>query len=140
MFAMSCERSEIIQSNSAMGALSPQNTSIGWQSNISHTSVRILPVIKLGQEQTKSAPTLGTAASAPCLLTVEVVRDACQNCKKCAKLRRQFISGAYLTIAKELGYVPPGRLDRIVILDEEAQEQELEERSTLDEEDDGGIV
>ncbi|KAF8521218.1 hypothetical protein BU17DRAFT_88118 [Hysterangium stoloniferum] len=64
----------------------------------------------------------------------------CQNCKKCAKLRRQLISGAYLTIAKELGYVPPARLDRIFILDEEAQEQELEERSTLDEEDDGGIV
>ncbi|KAF8507653.1 hypothetical protein BU17DRAFT_100396 [Hysterangium stoloniferum] len=64
----------------------------------------------------------------------------CQNCKRCARRRRRLISGAYLTIAKELGYVPPARLDRIFILDEEAQEQELEERSALDEEDDIGIV
>ncbi|KAF8526642.1 hypothetical protein BU17DRAFT_82810 [Hysterangium stoloniferum] len=64
----------------------------------------------------------------------------CQNCKYCAIRRRQLISGAYPTIAKELGYVPPARLDRIFILEEEAQEQELEERSTLDEEDDGVIV
>ncbi|KAF8523269.1 hypothetical protein BU17DRAFT_85954 [Hysterangium stoloniferum] len=83
--------------------------------------------------------------------TERVVRDAacpnclagdaqCQNCKRCARRRRRLISGAYLTIAKELGYVPPARLDRIFILDEEAQEQELEERSALDEEDDNGIV
>ncbi|KAF8519479.1 hypothetical protein BU17DRAFT_65888 [Hysterangium stoloniferum] len=63
----------------------------------------------------------------------------CENCKPCAKRRRELISGAYLQLAKTLGYRPPRRLDINLISEVEVQEQELEGRCTLDEEDDGGM-
>ncbi|KAF8519477.1 hypothetical protein BU17DRAFT_65886 [Hysterangium stoloniferum] len=63
----------------------------------------------------------------------------CEHCKPCAKRRRELISGAYLQLANMLGYRPPRRLNINLISEVEAQEQELEGRCTLGEEDDGGM-